>query len=284
MKNHVIVVSDNSVLQYKLSSYLQDTSYHLAIYSDITPTLTADVMLVDSDRLTSHNIENLNQLNKTTRNPALVILTHKDEEDRILASRPTGTESILEKSFSRNKLLFTLDKIIENKKNTSSQTKHHQDINALELLGEHDKMRVLRRDILKIASSNTPVLLTGERGSGKTLMAKNIHSYSEQADEPFIKIDCSRLSSENQETHLSGNSLRYDLFAQIDGGTLYLNEIADLSLTAQQELIDLLQKNRAQRLNLHASAHTNSLNKIYTGYIVDGHNTAKHIRPQYLLQ
>jgi DNA-binding NtrC family response regulator len=123
--------------------------------------------------------------------------------------------------------------------------------NTKEMIGSSSKMRELKTLISKIAKSSTNVLINGESGSGKELVASSLHDKSERKAKPFVAINCSAIPSELLESELFGHlkgaftgadSDKKGLFEEADGGTLFLDEIGDMPLTLQAKVLRAVQE------------------------------------------
>lgn len=125
------------------------------------------------------------------------------------------------------------------------------------LQGSRGRMRVIRSSLPRIANSNVPVLLRGESGVGKEIMARQLHAASERAAKPFMKVNCAALPSELLESELFGYERGAftgaykstpGVFDVSDGGTLLLDEIGEMNVRLQAKLLHVLQDNEFQRL------------------------------------
>ncbi len=129
--------------------------------------------------------------------------------------------------------------------------------NATVLIGRHPRMREALEKLARIAASDEPVLITGETGTGKELIARTIHSRSRRGAAPFVDINCSAIPDTLIESELFGhqrgtftgaNETRRGLFEEASGGTIFLDEIDALSLQAQAKLLRVLQERQLRRV------------------------------------
>ncbi len=150
---------------------------------------------------------------------------------------------------------------IDSRNNTFSfpeeETEEEMPEEAYALVGESEAMFELNREIGSSACFNISVLLEGETGTGKGLVARLIHQESERADAPFVSVDCGAVPHELREAELLGHergaftgaeSERPGAFEQADGGTLFLDEVSNMSLSLQETLLNVLQEREVQRV------------------------------------
>jgi len=125
------------------------------------------------------------------------------------------------------------------------------------LIGDSPAMRQIRAKIVKLARSQAPILITGESGTGKDLVARLIHSKSPRADQPFIAVNCGAIPTELMESEFFGHRKgsftgavgdKLGLFQAADGGTLFLDEVGDLPLSLQVKLLRAIQEKSVRRI------------------------------------
>ncbi|MFI3304938.1 MAG: sigma-54 dependent transcriptional regulator [Rikenellaceae bacterium] len=165
---------------------------------------------------------------------------------RLALSSPTPT-AIAEESYAA-------------KQRNSSTTPHRRresKASCCEMIGESDQIKSLRHLIDKVAPSDARVMILGENGTGKELVARYIHNKSNRRDSPFIEVNCAAIPSELIESELFGHEKgaftsaikrRCGKFEQANGGTLFLDEIGDMSLAAQAKVLRALQERKICRV------------------------------------
>ena len=177
---------------------------------------------------------------------------------------PLGAMEVLPKRTDVENIRRAVDRAfgrIDSRSNTFSFPKEETEEEMPEeqhaLVGESEAMFELNREIGCAASFNISVLLEGETGTGKGLVARLIHKESDRADAPFISIDCGAVPHELRESELLGHekgaftgaeSERPGAFEQADGGTLFLDEISNMSPSLQETLLNVLQEREVQRV------------------------------------
>ena len=189
--------------------------------------------------------------------PVIVISGHGNVETAVRATR-LGAYDFLEKPLSLERVLLTVSHALADRR----LREQVRDLNrhlALEdfLIGESDAMKKLDQQIHSAAPTATRVLITGENGSGKEIVARTLHRLSPRAEQPFIDVNCAAIPEELIESELFGHRKgaftgaideRKGKFELADGGTLFLDEIGDMSLKTQAKVLRVLQEQTFQRV------------------------------------
>jgi DNA-binding NtrC family response regulator len=202
-------------------------------------------------------IETLEAIRQLTDCPVIMISGHGTIETAVDAIKK-GAYDYIAKPPDLNRLLITiknaLDKsklITETKALKKVVSKHN------EMVGESAVMEEIREMIQKVAPTSARVLVYGENGTGKELVAKQLHEFSKRAHAPFIEVNCAAIPSELIESQLFGHEKgaftsaikqRKGDFELAHGGTLFLDEIGDMSLSAQAKVLRALQENKITRV------------------------------------
>jgi DNA-binding NtrC family response regulator len=189
--------------------------------------------------------------------PMVMISGHGDMETAIQTMR-LGAFDYISKPPDLNRLLNTvrnaLDKkqlVVENKILKKKVSKNY------EIIGNSEPIIAIKQMIEKVAQTDARVLITGSNGTGKELVAHQLHEKSDRADFPLIEVNCAAIPSELIESELFGHVKgaftsavkdRAGKFEAADGGTIFLDEIGDMSLAAQAKVLRALQENLVQRV------------------------------------
>ncbi len=189
--------------------------------------------------------------------PMVMISGHGDMETAIQTMR-LGAFDYISKPPDLNRLLNTvrnaLDKkqlVVENKILKKKVSKNY------EIIGNSEPIIAIKQMIEKVAQTDARVLITGPNGTGKELVAHQLHEKSDRADFPLIEVNCAAIPSELIESELFGHVKgaftsavkdRAGKFEAADGGTIFLDEIGDMSLAAQAKVLRALQENLVQRV------------------------------------
>ena len=218
-----------------------------------------DLVICDIKMPKKDGIEVLNFIKKFNQEINVIMISgHGDLKTAVEAMR-TGAFDYIEKPPDLNNLLTSVRgalkaKVVKSgiKKNKSSTKK-----GKYEIVGESKKISDLKDLIVKIAPTNAKVLILGPNGSGKELVARQIHLNSLRSDGPFIEVNCAAIPSELIESelfgHLKGSFTsahkdRTGKFEAANNGTLFLDEIGDMSLSAQSKVLRAIQENKIQKV------------------------------------
>ena len=218
-----------------------------------------DLVICDIKMPKKDGIEVLNFIKKFNQEINVIMISgHGDLKTAVEAMR-TGAFDYIEKPPDLNNLLSSVRgalkaKVVKSgiKKNKSSTKK-----GKYEIVGESKKISDLKDLIVKIAPTNAKVLVLGPNGSGKELVARQIHLNSLRSDGPFIEVNCAAIPSELIESelfgHLKGSFTsahkdRTGKFEAANNGTLFLDEIGDMSLSAQSKVLRAIQENKIQKV------------------------------------
>ena len=270
MKRTVLIVDDNDINRLNLKLLLKDSYQTLeagdleaadsALSSHRVDLVVLDLALPpepDNPEIGMAYLENMRSENPDT--PVVVITGH---DQRALATRAMalGAEDFFGKPFDPDEVKSTIDRALE----ASWRALREQEIRrALEsrvnydLLGESEVMQELRGMIARVAPTPSTVLIQGETGTGKELVARHLHGQSKRATQPFIAINCAAMSAEHLESELFGyekgafpgaGKRKLGWFERASGGTLFLDEVAGLPLTVQAKLLRVLESGEFSRL------------------------------------
>ena len=201
-----------------------------------------------------------------TKLPFIVLSRDNDIDSAVEAVRH-GAVDFLTKPIDMNRLLKSIRKVLsapaDDNADTASRTRSTRARNSAEchaiepIVGESEAIVRVRELIDKVARSEARVLITGENGTGKELVAKWLHCKSSRADAPFVEVNCAAIPSELIESELFGHERgaftsaikqRKGKFEQADGGTLFMDEIGDMSLSAQAKVLRALQERKISRV------------------------------------
>ncbi len=260
----ILIVDDEPNLGASLRLVLEGAGYAVTVcrtaaqFRSRPAGSRADAYLLDVRLPDGNGIDLLHSLRKADDPaPAIMISGHGTIADAVSATR-AGAFDFLEKPLGRDRLLLVL-------KNALEQAALQQENARLrELMGEEPRMigesaafrRVLEQAD-KVARSDARVLLTGESGSGKELIAAHMHRQSPFAPGPFVKVNCAAIPVELLESELFGHekgaftgatSSRRGKFELADGGTIFLDEVGDLHEASQAKLLRVLQAGEFQRV------------------------------------
>jgi two-component system nitrogen regulation response regulator NtrX len=189
--------------------------------------------------------------------PVIVISGHGNIDTAVRATR-LGAYDFLEKPLSLERVLLTVNHALADRRLREQVRDLRQHLSLEELLiGESEAMKRLDQQIRSAAPTASRVLITGENGSGKEIVARTLHRLSPRADQPFVDVNCAAIPEELIESELFGHRKgaftgaiddRKGKFELADGGTLFLDEIGDMSLKTQAKVLRVLQEQTFQRV------------------------------------
>jgi len=189
--------------------------------------------------------------------PVIVISGHGNVDSAVRATR-LGAYDFLEKPLSLERILLTVNHALADRK-LREQVRDLKSRYSLEelLIGESEPMKKLEEQIRSAAPSASRVLISGENGSGKEVVARMLHRLSTRAEAPFVDVNCAAIPEELIESELFGHRKgaftgaiddRKGKFELADGGTLFLDEIGDMSLKTQAKVLRVLQEQTFQKV------------------------------------
>ncbi len=189
--------------------------------------------------------------------PVIMISGHGTLETAIEATR-RGAFDFLEKPLDRDRLLLTIRNATAKSRLTAeNETLRTRIAERFRLVGASPAMNALRAAIARVAASDARILITGENGTGKELVARNLHLQSARRDAAWVDVNCAAIPGELIESELFGHekgsftgadSKKIGKFEQAHGGTLFLDEIGDMPFAAQAKVLRVLEENVVQRV------------------------------------
>ncbi len=223
-----------------------------------------DVVLLDMNFTSSINTGNeglfwLKEIRKIKSDVSVIMITAYGDIDLAVRSLKEGATDFVIKPWHNEKLLGIIKEALRKKENKTVPVSHQNGDSVIgkELIGESEVMEELLLKIGKIAPTDANILIMGENGTGKDLIAKAIHQQSMRADKPFVKVDVGALTESLFESELFGHKKgaftdaredRIGRFEMANEGTLFLDEIGNISLHQQAKLLSVLQNRQISRI------------------------------------
>ena len=262
MRAEILIVDDEKDIRTMLSDLLEDEGYSCRVAANATdarqtvqehpPALVIlDIWMQNSD------MDGL-ELQKWMRNlypnvPAIMISGHGNIETAVQAMKD-GAYDFIEKPFKSDRLILLVERALAMARVAAENAELKKTAMNTEIIGESQEIAQLRQSIGKVAQFNSRVMLTGAAGTGKELIARNIHALSDRKNGRFVTVNCALLSPDQLSAELFGTEAHdgrrriVGLFEQAHGGTLYFDEIGDMPLETQGKLVRALQEQRFRRL------------------------------------
>jgi two-component system, NtrC family, nitrogen regulation response regulator NtrX len=215
-----------------------------------------DVKMQGMDGLDA--LERIRELSPATQ--VVMISGHGTIDTAVEATR-RGAFDFLEKPLDTDRLLLTLRNVLEVRGLSESVARLRSEVEARHrIVGESSAIRELLERVERVAPTDARVLITGENGTGKELVARAIHRQSSRSEKPFVEVNCAAIPSELIESELFGHMKgsftgavqdRAGKFEQAHGGTLFLDEVGDMSTAAQSKVLRALEEGRVTRVGGH---------------------------------
>ncbi|MDA9298913.1 sigma-54 dependent transcriptional regulator [Crocinitomicaceae bacterium] len=262
----ILIVDDERAIRRALREILEfeefevDEAENGKIGLDMAKAENYDIIFCDIKMPEMDGMEVLDGLQKANvESPVIMISGHGNIETAVVAIKK-GAFDFIEKPLDLNRILVTIrnakDKnvLIEEKKVLKKTVKKFR---GSSIIGETDEIIKIKEMIEKVAPSDARVLVTGENGTGKELVAQSLHDLSERKGNPFVEVNCAAIPAELIESELFGHEKgaftsaikqKKGKFELASGGTLFLDEIGDMSASAQAKVLRALQENVIQRV------------------------------------
>ncbi len=260
----VLVVDDEKGVRDSLKMILSYANYGVELAEDgkkaisIIESQPVDVVLLDIKMPGTDGLEVLEVMKRQLPDlPVIIISGHGTIETAVEATKK-GAFDFLPKPLDRDKLLITIRNALEHQKLASEYKQIKEAVEGKErILGESPKIKEILELIARVGPTEARVLISGENGTGKELVAKAIHRASKRSDKPFIEVNCAAIPTELIESELFGHekgaftgatSQRIGKFQQADGGTIFLDEVGDMSPAAQAKVLRVLEEGKIERI------------------------------------
>jgi len=288
----LLIVDDERSIREALSQVFEYEGHDVAVASDgpealaVAEEFRPDVTLLDVKMPGMDGIEVLTRMREADPAAVVVMISgHGTIETAVEATR-RGAFDFLEKPLDTDRLLVTLRNALKVKGLTESVESLRSEIELRhEIVGASPLMRQLVERVERVAPTDARVLITGENGTGKELVARAIHRLSARASGPFVEVNCAAIPSELIESALFGHvkgsftgavADRAGKFEQAHGGTLFLDEVGDMSLSAQAKVLRALEEAVVTRVGGSRSIEVDvrvvaATNKNLSREIEDGH-------------
>jgi len=266
MARDILIVDDEADIRMMLAGILEDEGYAtreasnadqaLATIGERAPHLIILDIWLEGSRLDGLQLLEVIKAEQPGI-PVVMISGHGNIETAVSAIK-IGAYDFIEKPFKTDRLLLILERANEAARlRRENEELRRQQSNTGEMHGRSSVMAQIRQAIDKVAPSGSRILITGPAGSGKEVAARLIHEKSRRAEAPFVVVNCAAMHPDRMETELFGTERGFDgqdgprkvgLLEQADGGTLLLDEIADMPLETQGKIVRVLQDQMFERV------------------------------------
>ncbi len=271
---HIMVVDDEGSIRDTLEGILKDEGYRVSLAKDGKEALryierddSIDLVLLDIWMPGMDGMEVLGRIKEKEPGVMVVMISGHGTIDLAVKATKLGAYDFIEKPLSLEKVLLTIKHALDEKRlQDEKRDMVKRMLKRYEIIGSSSTVKRLKDQISLVAPTDSWVLITGENGTGKELIARNIHLMSNRRDKPFIEVNCAAIPDELIESELFGyekgaftgatsrKSGRFDL---ADGGTIFLDEIGDMSLKTQAKILRILQEQSFVRVGGTESVEVN---------------------------
>jgi len=261
----ILVVDDEPGVRSSLKGVLEDEGFRVITASSGEEGLKhidkskPDFVLLDIFMPSGiDGIETLRRIKSSGSNAAVIMISGHGNVDMAVTAMELGAMDFVEKPLSTDRILIRMNQALEKKKLQEDYVLLKKEIDErYQMIGESLPMRELAAKIRQVAPTNGRVLIMGENGTGKELVAHAIHNNSKRSSQPFVQVNCAAIPEELIESELFGHEKgaftgaiadTRGKFQQANGGTLLLDEIGDMSLQTQSKVLRVLEEQQFTRV------------------------------------
>ena len=259
----VLIIDDERAIRNSLGEILGDEGYEVDTAEDGATALGKvekerfDVIFCDIKMPGMDGVEVLGKLMEMGIDAAVVMISGHADINTAVECIKKGAFDFVQKPLDLNRILITIKNATDKTSLTKENTALKKKVYGAEMIGGSAPMEHIREIIAKVAPTDARVLITGPNGSGKELVARNLHQQSARSAMPFVEVNCAAIPGELIESELFGHEKgsftsaikqHKGKFEQADGGTLFLDEIGDMSLAAQAKVLRVLQEKKLSRV------------------------------------
>ena len=259
----ILIIDDERSIRNSLREILADEGYDV----DVAENGVQGCQMVDKEKYSvifcdikmpeMDGIEVLDKLTEMGVDAAVVMISGHGDIETAVECIKKGAFDFIQKPLDLNRILITIKNATE-KVHLVKETKTlKKKVYGQEMIGESEPIIHIKDMIYKVAPTDARVLIIGSNGTGKELVARNLHQKSRRSAMPYIEVNCAAIPSELIESELFGHEKgsftsaikqHKGKFEQADGGTLFLDEIGDMSLAAQAKVLRVLQEKKLSRV------------------------------------
>ena len=272
MKSRILIVEDEDKLRRVLELQLESAGFEVEQAGSAETALPmidrADLVLTDLRLPGMDGLELLSLIRRQNSRTPVVVMTAFGTIENAVEAMKIGASDFLLKPFSLDHLTTVVEKALEVRALRDENLKLREQLGWRyefdNIVGRSAVMQEIFADIMRVAPSRATVLLAGESGVGKDLIARAIHYHSPRRDRPFVKINCSAIPENLMESELFGFEkgaftgamvAKPGKFEQADTGTVFLDEIGDVPAVTQVKLLRVLQERELERLGSNKTRH-----------------------------
>ena len=259
----ILIIDDERSIRNSLKEILADEGYDV----DVAENGVLGCQMVDKEKYSvifcdikmpeMDGVEVLDKLNEMGVDAAVVMISGHGDIDTAVECIKKGAFDFIQKPLDLNRILITIKNATEKVHLVKETRTLKKKVYGQEMIGESEPILHIKDMIDKVAPTDARVLIIGSNGTGKELVARNLHQKSRRSAMPYVEVNCAAIPSELIESELFGHEKgsftsaikqHKGKFEQADGGTLFLDEIGDMSLAAQAKVLRVLQERKLSRV------------------------------------
>jgi DNA-binding NtrC family response regulator len=260
----ILVIDDEKSIRNTLQEVLEYENHRVDLATNGAEGLEVfsngnyDVVLCDIKMPGMDGIEVLEKLHELSHDIPIIMISGHGNIDTAVEAIKKGAYDFIEKPLDLNRLLVSMRNAMErNELVTETKVLKRKISKTYDIVGESPAIIKVKEMIERVAPTDARVLITGDNGTGKELVARWLHEKSSRASLPFVEVNCAAIPSELIESELFGHEKgaftsaikqRKGKFEQAHGGTLFLDEVGDMSLSAQAKVLRALQEHKISRV------------------------------------
>mgnify|MGYP001272325016 FL=1 len=263
MSKEILVVDDNSDIRLLISSILKDKGFSVRTAANFDQALleinkkTPDLAVIDVklDKGDNDGIELLVHLKKKDENVPVIMISGHANIQMAVDSLKMGAFEFIQKPFASERLLNFIYRAVENVNlKTEKRALESKLFQSYDIVGQSQAIEKIKSLITKLGSTESRVFISGPAGSGKELVARQIHKQSSRSSKPFIVVNGALLDPEKYELELFGSesidgTTNYGFFEKAKDGTLLIDEISEIPLETQAKILRVLIDQKFKRVN-----------------------------------
>lgn len=260
----ILIIDDEEGIRDTLQGILEDEGYSVLTASsaeeglDLLQKSGPDLVILDIWLPNMDGIEALSRIREASSELPVIMISGHANVDLAVKATKLGAYDFLEKPLSLDRIILTLERALDKTFLLRKYRELKKDVEKkVVLIGNSSALKYIREQIQLAAKSNARVLLTGESGVGKEVIARLLHAESDRADRPFVEMNCAAIPQELIESELFGHEkgsftgafeAKKGKFELAHQGTLFLDEIGDMSLATQAKVLRVLETQTFQKV------------------------------------